>query len=215
VSRKRRRQSAELFNYLARFIILLGLLTYVPVATWWKNIPPSGRSFMIAMATIAVVAGSGAVVMYKIYQKRERANAWRRAMTGWQNSEQINAIVKRQSAIYMSDVELERFAAQVYKKMGYKVQHVGAIGDHGVDVLMINPNNQREIVQCKQWNKPVGEPAIRDLYGAMMHEKAIRGWLWAPRGFSESARVWAKEKPIELVDDKKINYLIEFSFRKK
>lgn len=215
MSRKRRRRTSELFGFFARLIILIGLLAYVPIATWWKNIPPTGRTFFIVMAVIVVVAGTGAVVMLKVYQKRERADAWRRAMTGWQNSEQINTIVQRQSAIYMSDVELERFAANVYKKMGYKVQHVGAMGDHGVDVLMVNPKNQKEIVQCKQWNKPVGEPAVRDLFGAMMHEKAIRGWLWAPRGFSESARKWAKGKSIELVDDKKINYLIELSFRKK
>lgn len=215
MSRKRRRSSNELFDYLARLIIFSGLIAYFPIVNWWKSIPPTGRTFLIVMATTAIVAGIGAIVMLRIYQKRERINAWRRSMIGWQNKEQTNAIAQKQSAIYMSNVELEKFAAQVYKKMGYKVQHVGTMGDHGVDVLLINPNNQKEIVQCKQWNKPVDESPIRDLYGAMIHEKAVRAWLWAPRGFSEPAKAWAKGKSIELVDDKKIGHLIGLAFGKK
>lgn len=213
--RRRRRTSTELIDSIARLVILLGLFSYIPIANWWKNIPQSGRIFLLITATIAVLAGIGSIVMLRIYLKRERKSAWIRAMGGWQNREQTSVIVQKQSAIYMSDLELERFAAQIFKKMGYKVQHIGAMGDHGVDVMLVNPKNQKEIVQCKQWNKPVGEPTIRDLYGAMMHEKAARAWLWAPRGFSEPAKAWAKGKSIELVDDKKINQLIEIAFKKR
>jgi hypothetical protein len=70
------------------------------------------------------------------------------------------------------------------------------MGDHGIDVLLVNPNHRKEIVQCKQWSKPVGEPVLRDLYRAMMHDQAVRGWIWAPRGFSGPARTWAKGKPM-------------------
>ncbi len=182
--RKRRRTSNELIDIITRAIIFLGLLAYVPIVTWGNSIPPTGRVFLIVTITIAILAGIGAVIMFSIYRKRERSNTWKHAMGGWQNREQVTTVVQKQSAIYMSDLELEKFATQVYKKMGYKVQHVGTMGDHGVDVMLINPKNQKEIVQCKQWNKPVGEPVIRDLYGAMIHEKAVRAWLWAPRGFS-------------------------------
>lgn len=212
MTKKRRRISAELFDNIARLLILLGLIAYAPIVAWWKNIPPAGRTFMIIMATIAVIAGIGAVVSFSIYRKRERANAWKQAMRDWKNTTQSKMVAQKQSAIYMSDVELERFAAQIYKKMGYKVQHVGSMSDHGVDVMMLNPNNQKEIVQCKQWNKPVGEPVVRDLFGVMMHEGAVRDWLWAPRGFSEPAKVWAKGKAIELVNDKKISYLVGLAF---
>jgi hypothetical protein len=215
MSKKRRRSSNRLLDYAARLIIVLGLLAYVPITAWWKNIAPTDRVFLILMATFAIIGGTAAVLAFAIYRKRERARIWQRAMTGWQNSIQSNLVAEKQSAIYMSEVELEKFAAQVYKKMGYKVQHVGQMGDHGIDVLLVNPHNQKEIVQCKQWNKPVGEPAIRDLYGAMMHEKAARGWLWAPRGFSARAREWAKGKAITLMDDKEIDRLIRIAYGKK
>ena len=48
----------------------------------------------------------------------------------------------------------------------------------------------------------------------MNHENPVRGWLWAPRGFSEPARKWANGKGIELIDDKEIGRLIELAFGK-
>jgi restriction system protein len=81
--------------------------------------------------------------------------------------------------------------------------------------MLVNPKGQKEIVQCKQWNKPVGEPQLRDLYGAMQHEKATRGWLVAPRGFSEPAKKWAKGKAIELIDDEQMGRLLQSAISRK
>ena len=136
-------------------------------------------------------------------------------MSGWQQGRPEDAIVQERSALHLSDLELEKLAEHVYKQLGYRVQHVGQTGDHGIDVLLINPTNQKEIVQCKQWSKPVGEATLRDLYGAMMHDRAARGWIWAPRGFSGPAKAWARGKPIVLVDDAEINRLITMAYKKK
>ncbi len=212
---QRRRSSAELWENIVKLLLFIFLLAYAPVVAWWNSIPPFGRTFMLIMITIAVLAAIGMVITLSIYIKRERASAWRRAMVGWQSNAQADAIAQRHSAIAMSDVELEQFAGQVYKKMGYRAQRVGETGDHGVDVMLINPKSQKEIVQCKQWHKQVGEPVIRDLLGSMMHEGAVRGWLWAPRGFSRPARAWAKGKPIELIDDEKIGQLVELAYKNK
>lgn len=214
MAKKRRRSSNELLDYTARLVIFLGLVAYAPIVTWWQSIPPAGRVFFIATTSFVIIAAIGAVFVFSIYRKRERSRVWQQAMAGWQNSVQSNTIAQKQSAIDLSEVELERIAAQVYKKMGYKTQHVGQMSDHGVDVMLMSPHNQKEIVQCKQWNKPVGEPVIRDLYGAMMHEKAVRGWLWAPRGFSGPAKAWAKGKSIVLIDDKEIDRLIGVAYGK-
>jgi hypothetical protein len=215
MSRKRRRSSRRLIVYAAGLVIFLAYLAYVPIFTWWQSLPSTSRFLLLAATGFVMMAGIGIVFAFLIYWKREREKIWRLAMAGWQNSTQTDAIVQKQSAIYLSEVELEKLAAQVYKRLGYKVQHVGQMGDHGVDVLLTSPNNQKEIVQCKQWSKPVGEPVLRDLYGAMMHDQAVRGWLWAPRGFSGPAKAWAKGKPIVLVDDLEINRLIGIAYKNK
>jgi restriction system protein len=107
---------------------------------------------------------------------------------------------------------LEKFAAQIFKQMGYQVKHTGRTGDHGIDVHMVNPTGQVEIVQCKQLNKPVGEAVVRELLGVIKHEKAVRGFIFAPGGFTQEARRWAKGEPIVLADEKEINRLVESAY---
>jgi hypothetical protein len=211
--RKRRRVSRRWLNTVA-LVILLALATYSPITGWWQNLPPTSKFLLLAVTGFVTMIGVGGVSAFLIYRKRERERIWRLAMAGWQHGSRV-AQNRNQSAMHLSDLELEKLAEQVYKKLGYSVQHVGQTGDHGIDVLLINPNNQKEIVQCKQWRKPVGEAALRDLYGAMMHDKAIRGWIWAPRGFSGPAKAWAKGKPIVLVDDAEIDRLIGIAYKDK
>ena len=215
MSRKRRRVSWRRRSYTVALIIFLALLVSAPIVAWWQNLPLNSKFFLLAAIGLAAMLGVGLAFAFLIYRKRQREALWRLAMAAWQNNGQSNLAIQKRSALYLSDIELERLAAQVYKKMGYNVQHVGQMGDHGIDVLLINPSNQKEIVQCKQWSKPVGEPVLRDLYGAMTHDQAIRGWLWAPRGFSGPARAWAKGKPIVLVDDAEINRLIGIAYKNK
>jgi len=201
--------------YAIGLFLFLGLLGYAPVVAWWQNIPPTGRFFLLAGSGFVLMVGIGTAFAILLYRKRERERTWQLAMAGWQNGSRSHDLTQKHSALYLSDLELEKLAEQVYKRLGYVVQHVGQTGDHGVDVLLINPNNQKEIVQCKQWRKPVGEAALRDLYGAMMHDRAMRGWLWAPRGFSGPAKAWAKGKPIVLVDDVEINRLIGLAYKNR
>lgn len=213
--RKRRRSARRLITYTAGLVVFFVLLAYIPLVAWWQSLPPTIRFFLLAATGFVLMVGIALVFAVLLYHRRKRETMWRLAMVGWQDHGRANAIAQTHSAIYLSDIELEKLAAQVYRKMGYKVQHVGQMGDHGVDVMLINPNNQREIVQCKQWSKPVGEPVLRDLYGAMMHDQAVRGWLWAPRGFSGPAKAWAKGKSIVLVDDQEIDRLIGIAYKNK
>ena len=213
--RKRRRLSRRWTEYAAALAILLALAAYAPLVNWWQSLPPTSKFLLLAMTGLVLMTGIGGVFAFLIYRKRERESTWLRAMAGWHNRSQGVEASQKRSAMQLSDLELEKLAEQVYKKLGYRVQHVGQTGDHGIDVLLINPNNQKEIVQCKQWGKPVGEAALRDLYGAMMHDNAIRGWIWAPRGFSGPAKTWAKGKPIVLVDDAEIHRLMEIAYKNR
>ena len=213
--RKRRRSSRRWVSTAAALFILLAFAVYSPIVNWWRNLGSTDKFLLLAGTGFVLMMEIGAVFAFLIYHKRERDKIWRLAMAGWQNGSRREENRPKSSAIHLSDLELEKLAEQVYKKLGYSVQHVGQTGDHGIDVLLINPNNQKEIVQCKQWSKPVGEAALRDLYGAMMHDQAVRAWIWAPRGFSGPAKAWAKGKPIVLVDDMEINRLIGIAYKNK
>jgi HJR/Mrr/RecB family endonuclease len=213
--RKRQRSSRRWIPSAVGIVILLAFAVYDPIVSWWQSFPSNSKFLLLAGTGLVLTVGLAAVFAFLIYRKRERDRIWRRAMAGWQSGSQRDKNRQKQTAMHLSDLELEKLAEQVYKRLGYKVQHVGQTGDHGIDVLLINPNNQKEIVQCKQWSKPVGEAELRDLYGAMMHDQAVRGWLWAPRGFSGPAKAWAQGKPIVLVDDAEIDRLIGIAYKNK
>jgi HJR/Mrr/RecB family endonuclease len=213
--RKRRRSSRRWIPSTAGLVILIAFAVYSPIVNWWQSLTHTNKFLLLAGTGLVLTVSIGAVFAFLIYRKRERDKIWRKAMAGWQSGSTAEENHQKQTARHLSDLELEKLAEQVYKRLGYRVQHVGQTGDHGIDVLLVNPNNQKEIVQCKQWGKPVGEAALRDLYGAMVHDQAVRGWIWAPRGFSGPAKVWAEGKPIVLVDDAEINRLIGIAYKNK
>lgn len=104
----------------------------------------------------------------------------------------------------MSAMELEEYVAELFRRMGYQASLTPTIGDYGVDVRLVSPQGEKELVQCKQWsrhnNSLVGEPEVRDLYGTMTAENAVRGYVVAPYGFTQQAMKWAAGKPVILVD---------------
>jgi HJR/Mrr/RecB family endonuclease len=207
----RKRSSSS--NGLGGAILLLIFMAYGALAKFWESLSTEYKWIFGGLAVLALVFLIAFIVVLVIYKKKKRKEAWERAMQAWGNGNRNgNSTSQQSSAKNLSPYDLEKFAMQIYKKMGYVVRHTGHTGDHGVDVRLVDPQGKVELVQCKQWNKPVGEPEVRDLMGAMIHEKAIRGYIWAPGGFSNSARIWAKGKQIVLADEKEISQLVEIAY---
>lgn len=98
----------------------------------------------------------------------------------------------------ISPTGFEEMVASVYRAQGHQVQRTGAVGDHGVDVVVRAKNGEKWIVQCKRWRGTVGERVVREFYGTMQHEKADRGAIVTTGDFTPQAREWAKGKPIYL-----------------
>lgn len=217
---RRKADSTDDVIYIVRIAIIVFVVLFGSSAlAWWQSVPQWIQIALIVLMAITAFLGAGLILLLVKYHQRQRALTWQRAIVAWQNNSPITVVTSStntlQSARYLSPQYLETFAARTYKQMGYSVRHTGRMGDHGVDVHLTNPQGQIELVQCKQWNKPVGEPEIRDFYGAISHVGATRGWLWAPNGFSQRAYSWAKDKPIELLDEKHIHRLVESAYANK
>jgi restriction system protein len=105
----------------------------------------------------------------------------------------------------------EHFVADLFHRRGYAVLVVGGDGDHGVDLVVTNPGGERELVQCKRWGRKwIGEPVVRDFYGALMHDgRAVRSYIVTTSFFSHAARAWARNKPIKLIDGKELSWAAE------
>ncbi len=99
----------------------------------------------------------------------------------------------------MDPVDFEHFCGWLYQKDGYKVGDTVVTGDEGVD-LELRKRGRKVIVQCKRYSGTVGQPTVRDLYGAMFHTGSKEAHLVTTGKISRQAENWAAGKPIELID---------------
>ena len=80
---------------------------------------------------------------------------------GTQSKKLINSV---NDFLRLEPDEFEMIVARIFQAMGHEVSLIGRQGDHGVDLRVRTKKGEKWIVQCKNWEGSVGEPAIRDLY---------------------------------------------------
>jgi restriction system protein len=122
--------------------------------------------------------------------------AWQR----WQARRRLLAARDLAGLHALSPAAFEQLTAEVYRAQGCRVQVVGASGDHGLDLVMRSPHGEKWVAQCKRYAGRVGEPAVRDFYGAMLDAAAVQGFFITSGEFTAQAREWIKDKPIQLYD---------------
>jgi hypothetical protein len=103
----------------------------------------------------------------------------------------------------MEGIEFEYWVADLFRKAGFRVEVTQASGDHGVD-LWATIGTDLVAVQCKRWEGTVGEPVLRDLYGAMTAAGAKAGYLVTTGTFTAQAHEFARSKALILVDLSKL-----------
>ena len=94
--------------------------------------------------------------------------------------------------------QFEELIASLFKRDGYLVHRCGGSGDEGID-LILQVAGTKDVVQCKRWKADIGSPVVRDFYGALMHANARHGFIITTASFSQSARAFARGKPISLI----------------
>jgi restriction system protein len=100
----------------------------------------------------------------------------------------------------MSPDAFEEWVAARFRDRGYSVDLTGSQGDHGVD-LVGRRKSETVVIQCKNYRIwSVGEPKLRDLYGAMHDFSADRAFLVTTGELSGPARAWIVGKPIDIWD---------------
>lgn len=84
--------------------------------------------------------------------------------------------------------------------------------DGGVDAVAFDPDPIRGgkiVIQAKRYTNVVGVSAVRDLYGTVVNEGAIKGILVTTSGYGNDAYEFAKNKPISLLDGGNLLALLE------
>jgi len=105
----------------------------------------------------------------------------------------------------------EHLVCNLFRRMGFEVEHTPKTGDSGVDGYLRKQDELR-VLQCKRVKKKIGEPVLRDLFGTMQHVKAVQGILVTTGHVSHKARRWAKGKPIRMIELEELVALIRQHF---
>jgi len=168
-----------------------------------REMAPEERLVALALVTV------GLVIAWFIWPRNVSAleilTVLGLAIFWWQAIKQLRAVhgiyETREQLAALSPIDFEHWCANRLRVLGYAVRHVGGQGDHGID-LLAEKDRERVVVQCKRFTgkRTVGEPQIRDLFGAMHAEQAARAIVMNAGYFTGEALAWAKGKPIELWD---------------
>ena len=106
--------------------------------------------------------------------------------------------------------EFERLVGEAFRRMGYTVSETGGGGaDGGVD-LVLKKDDEKFLVQCKQWKAyKVGVTTIRELYGVMAAGSAAGGFVVTSGVFTQEAKSFADGRNIDLIDGSELTAIIK------
>lgn len=102
----------------------------------------------------------------------------------------------------LSPQEFELIILEAFSRQGYKVSHTAFIGDEGVDGFL-EKGSMKIAIQCKKHSGSIGQPAIRDFYGAMMHFKCDKGFFLQHLIFPIQREILLKTNKSSSLIDKK------------
>lgn len=112
--------------------------------------------------------------------------------------------------------DFEHLVRELFSKMfsteGTEVKVTQSSSDGGIDAIAFDPDPIRGgkfVIQAKRYTKTVGVSAVRDLYGTMISEGAVKGILVSTATYGRDSREFVKDKPISLIDGSNLVYLLE------
>ena len=131
------------------------------------------------------------------------------------NSRKIDNIITGYNIAAMDWQEFEHLIRELFEKEweknGCDVKITQSSRDGGVDAIMFDPDpikGGKFIIQAKRYTNVVGVSAVRDLYGALTSERAVKGILVTTSHFGSDAYNFAKDKPLVLIDGNQLLHLL-------
>jgi len=99
----------------------------------------------------------------------------------------------------MSGLEFEQRLAIMFRRLGYRVTHIGKTGDFGGD-LVLSKDGVRTVVQAKRWQHRVGVKAVQEAVAAKNMYNCTRAMVVTNSDFTGAAQTLAVANDVELLD---------------
>jgi len=101
---------------------------------------------------------------------------------------------------------------RLFSQNGSEVKITRASRDQGVDAIIFDPDPLRGgkiVIQAKRYTNLVDVSSVRDLYGTVMNEGAIKGILVTTSHYGSDSYEFAKDKPITLINGAELLGLLD------
>ena len=128
----------------------------------------------------------------------------------------VDALEEGDNLAAMDWEEFEHLIREVFSKEfsgdGGEVKVTQASRDGGVDAIAFDPDPIRGgkiVIQAKRYTNVVGVSAVRDLYGTVMNEGAMKGILVTTSNYGPDAHKFASDKPLTLLDGGHLLHMLE------
>lgn len=160
----------------------------------WQGFPLADQ---LSMSMVAVLIPLGVILTV----------SWWQLWQGWRLSGKFGGwpALSLDQLLQLSPSQFEEYVTQrIFRRRGFQTRNTPDVKDGGVDIELIDRYNQKAVVQCKRYRNVVGEETVRELYGTMMHEGAVHGYLVTTARISDPARKWAADKNIEMIDGERL-----------
>jgi len=113
----------------------------------------------------------------------------------------------------MSGEEFERLITSLLTRMGFHAEMTRATGDGGIDIVAFLDKpilGGKYLFQCKRFapDNLVGAPTVRDFYGAVTADRAVKGILITTSNFTAQAREFAERVGLELIAGNELESLM-------
>jgi hypothetical protein len=131
---------------------------------------------------------------------------WQRAMTSWRRRYQAGSTPKFVLPDHLAESELRQLAIRTYSRIGYRLS---TRENTDVYLRLIDPEGKIELVACTQQAGLVALHQVYPLELEMKRTKAVRGFFWAPSGFTDETTEWVGHRSIVLADRVEIGRLVD------
>jgi Holliday junction resolvasome RuvABC ATP-dependent DNA helicase subunit len=113
----------------------------------------------------------------------------------------------------MSGVEFERLVTTLLARMGFRAEMTKATGDGGIDIVAVLDKpiiGGKYLFQCKRYGpgNVIGASIVRDFYGAVTADRAVKGILVTTSDFTIQAREFAERVGVELINLSQLQNLL-------
>ncbi len=187
------------------YVVLHRLAAPVQVAA----VQPGQVSHLMTQTVIAGLATAGQYIVPLVGVAGAAMSFFRRT----QRSALVADVAEAKSANALDSMswrEFELLVGEAFRLQGYRVTENGGAGpDGGIDLSMTK-DNEKFLVQCKQWKAfKVGVDVVRELYGVMAAKGATGGFVVTSGRFTDDAKAFADGRNVQLVDGPKLFSMIK------